>query len=287
MFLKIAVVINASKADAVKFSKKVIDKLISLNITPILLSEDKTIYDSQKIIYKSNHSQMAEACDIVITVGGDGTIIHAAKHAAYANKPILGINFGRVGFVAAMEPEELNKLDNLITNNYICEKRMLLNVKIFQNNNIIETAAINDATVSRGSLSRIVDLHVLLNDKTVCDYRADGIIVSTPTGSTAYSLSAGGPVIRPDLKCILLTPICPHTLFSRSLIFGDDDKVTVEVAGDKNEQVYLTIDGQSSFELQTGDKIEVEKYSKSVSFIKMEDKNFYTVLNDKLNERGI
>lgn len=285
--MKVAVIINASKPDAVEFSKKVIDKLISLKVTPIILSQDRLIYDSPMVIYKDSHLQMAEECDVVITVGGDGTIIHAGKHAAQAEKPILGINFGRVGFVAAMEPNELDKLDKLLTKDYICEKRMLLNVKIYQNGSITERTAINDAVVSGGSLSRIVDLHVLLNDKTVCDYRADGIIVSTPTGSTAYSLSAGGPVIRPDLNCILLTPICPHTLFSRSLIFGDDDKVTIEVAHDEDEQVYLTIDGQSSFKLQSGDKIEVEKYSKSVLFIKMEDKNFYTVLNDKLNERGI
>lgn len=285
--MKIAIVTNYSKKEAVQFSQKVIQKLLSLGVTPVILSDDCMECNNPKAIYTDKLSVIAKESDIIITIGGDGTIIHAAKHAAEENKPLLGINFGRVGFVATMEPEEINKLDNLLTGNYISEKRMLLKVIIHKDGKIKETLAINDAVVSRGSLSRMVDLFVYVNDKKICDYRADGVLLSTPTGSTAYSLSAGGPVIQPNLNCILLTPVCPHSLFSRSVIFGDSDKISVEVSGEDNEEVYLTVDGQHSVKLSSGDKIEVSKYEKPCTLISMDEKNFYTVLNNKLNERGV
>lgn len=285
--MKIAIIPNNSKPNAIVYTGKVIDKLISLGVTPVMSREDTAQIHQDQILCTENYTELAQQSDIIITIGGDGTIIHAAKYAVAADKPLLGINFGRVGFVATMEPEDIDKLDNLVTGSYITENRMLLKVQIHQDDANKEMIAINDAVVSRGSLSRMIDLFVYVNDKMICDYRADGILLATPTGSTAYSLSAGGPVIQPDLNCMLLTPICPHTLFSRSLIFGDSDQITVEVSEEENTAAYLTVDGQKSIKLVSGDRIVVSKYEKSIKLISMDKKNFYTVLNNKLIERGV
>lgn len=287
--MKVAVIANISKPSVVNFLPNVIEKLISFNISPIMLENVKEVYNSDKVTYYSNHSDLVECCDVIITIGGDGTIIHMARYSAEYNKPLLGINFGRVGFVATMEPDELDKLSQLLTGEYFSENRMLLKITVVNNDTTNVLYAINDAVIARGSLSRMLDLSVSVNDKKTCDYRADGLIFSTPTGSTAYSLSAGGPVICPDIECILLTPICPHSLFSRSVIFRSIDKITIQTAtgNNSNSEAYLTVDGQYFLPLDDNTKVTIEKYDKSFSLISMEEKNFYTVLNNKLNERGV
>ncbi|MEE1125532.1 MAG: NAD(+)/NADH kinase [Acutalibacteraceae bacterium] len=286
----VAVITNTSKQKAVSFLPKVVDKLLSLNITPAMTESVKEkYYSSESVTYYSTYDELAQNCDVIITIGGDGTIIHMARYAAEYNKPLLGINFGRVGFVATMEPDELDKLSHLLTGDYFCENRMLLKVTVENGNTKNELYAINDAVIARGSLSRMMDLSVSVNDKKTCDYRADGLIFSTPTGSTAYSLSAGGPVICPDIECILLTPICPHSLFSRSVIFRSSDRLTVNTATGNNpaSEAYLTVDGQHFLPLDDNTSVTIEKYEKSFTLISMDEKNFYTVLNNKLNERGV
>lgn len=285
--MNIAIVSNTTKPSAVEYTKKVVEKVLSLNAVPVMRKADAGYVNNENILLVSTYQELAKKGDVIVTIGGDGTIIHAAKHAAAANKPLLGINFGRVGFVATMEPDDIDKLENLITGSYITEKRMLLNVEVNKEDEEIKMLAVNDVVVSRGSLSRMIDLFVSVNSEKICDYRSDGILLATPTGSTAYSLSAGGPVIQPDLSCILLTPICPHTLFSRSLVFGDKDEISVEVAHEDNDTAYLTVDGQHSIKLTGGDKIVVSKHENPLMLIAMEKRNFYTVLNDKLIERGV
>lgn len=286
--MKIAVIVNTLKNEAIDFLPKVIDKLISIGALPLLMLDTKLFYNSDKVTYYSCHKSLVKECDVVITIGGDGTIIHMARHCAEYNKPLLGINFGRVGFVATMEPNEIDKLSMLLTGEYVCQNRMLLKITVENNNESKCFYAINDAVISRGSLSRMMDLSVSVNNEKICDYRADGIIFSTPTGSTAYSLSAGGPVISPDMECILLTPICPHSLFSRSVIFRQNDVLKVQsISGSSPaSEAFLTVDGQHYLPLHSDTKVTVEKYEKSFTLISMEPKNFYTVLNDKLNERG-
>lgn len=285
----VAVITNTSKTDAVCFLPKVIDKLLSLGITPSLCEKERALYNSDKIIYHQGHRQLVENSDIIITIGGDGTIIHMARHAAEFEKPLLGINFGRVGFVATLEPTELDKLSNLLTQQYTSQQRMLLKVTVEDEKSTTVLYAINDAVISRGSMSRMLDLSVSVNGKQTCNYRADGLIFSTPTGSTAYSLSAGGPVICPDIECILLTPICPHSLFSRSVIFKSEDVLRVQACTGNNteNEAFLTVDGQHYLPLQENTKVTIEKYRKSFTLLSMEKKNFYTVLHEKLNERGV
>lgn len=281
-----AVIANESKPKALSFLPEVIDKLLSLGITPALPQSTKEYYHNDDIvIYYSTYEEVVKNSDVVITIGGDGTIIHMARYAAEYNKPLLGINFGRIGFVATMEPCELDNLSKLLTGEYYCENRMLLKVTVTNNDKSEVFYAINDAVISRGSLSRMMDLSVSVNNKKTCDYRADGLIFATPTGSTAYSLSAGGPVVCPDIECILLTPICPYSLFARPVIFRSSDKLTIQATTGNNpeSEAYLTVDGQHYLPLDDNTKVTVEKYDKYFSLISMEEKNFYTVLSNKLN----
>ena len=286
--MKVAVIVNTLKNEAIDFLPIVIDKLITIGISPLIMENTKIFYNSDKVTYCSCHKEIVKECDVVITIGGDGTIIHMARHCAEYNKPLLGINFGRVGFVATIEPDEIDKLSMLLTGEYVSQSRMLLKVTVENNNDSECLYAMNDAVISRGSLSRMMDLSVSVNDEKICDYRADGIIFSTQTGSTAYSLSAGGPVISPDIECILLTPICPHSLFSRSVIFKENDILKVQsISGSSpNSEAFLTVDGQYYLPLHNDTRITIKKYEKPFTLISMEPKNFYTVLNDKLNERG-
>ena len=284
-----AVIVNTSKKEALKFLPELIGKLDELEIVPVMFEIVRKFYYSEKVRYVSNSECLiTESCDVVITVGGDGTIIHMASHCAEADKPLLGINFGRVGFVATMEPDEISELSKLKDGNYFCEERMMLRVSVIGNSFSEEFYAINDAVISRGSLSRMMDLSVYANSQHICDYRADGLIFSTPTGSTAYSLSAGGPVISPDMSCILLTPICPHSLFSRSVLFRDRDIIKVNACGTNgfDTEAFLTIDGQKHVHLDDNTEVTIEKCDKSLRLISMKPQNFYTVLNNKLNERG-
>lgn len=237
------------------------------------------------ITFYDNFTKMLSDCDIVIAVGGDGTIIHCAHHAAAMEKPILGINIGRLGFVAGLETNELDELKNLVDGNFTIEERMMLEIKLV-NNGVPETHyALNDAVLARGALSRILDLKVNFNDKNVCDYRADGLIISTPTGSTAYSLSAGGPVIDPSISCILLSPICPHSLLTRSVIFGPDARLSVLASSNYDSEMFLTIDGDTAILINDKQQIEFSRAKQTVRIIKLKDNNFYEVVNEKLAER--
>ncbi|MBQ6569912.1 MAG: NAD(+)/NADH kinase, partial [Clostridia bacterium] len=220
------------------------------------------------------------SCDAVIVLGGDGTILRAAKRAAVFKIPVLGINFGRLGFLAGLEDISEESLKKLVEGQYSVESRMMLEAQIIGRDEK-PRLVLNDAVVSRGTVSRILELHVSHNNKTVFDYRADGLIVSTPTGSTAYSLSAGGPVVDPSLSGIIMTPICPHSIFSRSVVFSGDSVLEIGCRGDVKDNTYLTIDGDGSYKLFAGDRVRVKKSEQKALFIRINDKNFYEVLNEK------
>ena len=288
--MKVAILPNLNKKDAHPYTVKVIKKLLELNVDILLYSKYKGYFNFDEIVFFDDFFKLLDSCDIVIVIGGDGSIIHAAKHAAVANKPILGINLGRVGFVAGLEPDELDKLSDLINGNFETEKRMMLEVKVKANSEDEEQKifALNDAVISRGALSRIIDLEVNCNGSKISQYRADGIIISTSTGSTAYSLSAGGPVIDPRMRCILLTPICSHALFSRSVVFGDETNLTISSREYTDlSEIYLSIDGETSVKLYEDFEISIKPSNIEVSLINLKDNDFYKILNEKISERRI
>lgn len=230
--------------------------------------------------------------DVVIAVGGDGTIIHAAKLAAEVGKPILGINSGYLGFTAGLELDDICKVTKLADNDFPIEKRMLLDVTVTDENGSekLSCHAMNDAVISRGTLAKIIDLCVTENGRPALNYRVDGLIVSTPTGSTAYALSAGGPAISPGISCLEVTPICPHALTSRTIIFSDNSELSISVgskhdnSGSSTEnEVYLTVDGEISCRIESTDRVYIKKSSVYAYFISLNELSFSEILNAKFH----
>lgn len=286
--LKIAVLPNFSKKDADIYTAKVISEILSLNSDVLMLFKDNNEYlKDYNLNFYPDIDSLISNCDVVITIGGDGTIIHKAKYAAKFSKPILGINLGKIGFVAELERTEVSKLKFLINGNYNIEKRIMLSVNIINSGATKRFYALNDVVISKDLYSGLVNLDVVLNDSKITEYSSDGIILSTPTGSTAYSLSAGGPVIEPSLDCILLTPICQHSMFSRPIVFNGNAKIKINSKTREENKVVLSVDGEKPILINDKDLIVIEVSDISVSLIKLKNQNFYEVINSKLSGRKI
>lgn len=285
--MKIAIIPNPTKAGALDFTKKAVSIIESCGGTALMTEDLKSSFSQlEKIEYFSTIERMVESCDLVIAAGGDGTIINAAKYACSQERPILGVNFGRIGFVAQLEPKELDKLTDIIKGEYKTEKRMMLKAEIISADGESSVHyALNDVVISRGSYSRILDFTIGHNEREICSYRADGLIFSTPTGSTAYSLSAGGPVVEPTMNCIVFTPVCSHSLFSRPIVFSADSVLGVTAGCDESCEAIVTVDGQCSKKLCDGDMVKISRAGKDVNLIITNEKTFYSVLGDKLNRR--
>lgn len=281
--MKIGLIINRDKENATLIAQKIVDLLSDEDVI-ILSSSFIELTDTQKF---DSDEEIIKNCDLAITVGGDGTIIHSAKFASAYKKPLIGVNLGRIGFVAGLEPEEISHLKKLVTGNYKIQSRMLLDVVINHNGEQHCFTAVNEAAICRGALSSIVDVVVSLNNERIISYRADGMLFATPTGSTAYSFSAGGPVIEPDMKCILLTPVCPHALSSRQVVFSENSELTAQVRLHSGSKCYLTVDGQNSIELNNLDTVCVKKSELELDVIILKEKNFYTLINEKLKETDV
>ena len=219
-------------------------------------------------------------CDMVIAVGGDGTIIHKAKLAAELDKPVLGVNAGTLGFTAGLERDELSLLPKLLCGDYREERRFMLSAKLISGTDVTVYRALNDAVVS-GESTSIIHYEMALGENKGYQCRADGFIVATPTGSTAYSLSAGGPVIQPDMNCLVYTPVCPHSLFNRSVIFGGDTRLTVAIPENKR-RVFLTVDGEKPIALSPGDRLEFSRSELAARFVKLGKRDFFDVLSQKI-----
>jgi NAD+ kinase len=226
----------------------------------------------------------AEA-DILIALGGDGTILEVARRASQKGTPILGINLGRLGYMAELELGELELLDHLIDGNYTLERRSMLRIELLSANNELRSFcfALNDAVVSNGSVSRIVDMELFEGGNSVTTYRADGLIVATPTGSTAYSMSAGGAIVDPRVSCICVTPICPHSFIARPLIFSDDAVLELKNICAREKMLYLTVDGRMNFELYRNQKVRITKANIVTNLIRIKSCGFYKKLRQKMS----
>lgn len=282
---KIALIPNLTKNGAYETSIEAINLLKSFGSEISMTADLSEKYLNNNITFFESHEALVADCDAVVTIGGDGTIIHAAKHAANAKKPLLGINMGRLGFVAELESNELSMLERLFSGDYNVEKRQMLKVTLETTNGSKSFFALNDAVISRGSMTKIIDLDVWLKKSYICHYRADGLIVSTPTGSSAYALSAGGPVIEPSMLCILMTPICSHSLFSRPVLFNPTSKILVSATSREDTDLILTIDGENTIPITADDTVVITTAEIYAELIVLKDKTFYRVLNDKFTER--
>ena len=280
--MKIALFFNPVKNEIFEYAKKIIKKLRSFGAKVFVYrNETQNLFDEN--VYSSQDlNEFIKECDVILTIGGDGTIIHMAKYAANFSKPILGINYGRLGFVTGLERDELDKLELLVKGKYFVQNRALLEVFAHKNGEIKTFFAVNDAVISKGECTKIIDFSVTLNETEVCTYRADGLILSTATGSTAYSLSAGGPIISPKLECVLMTPICPHSIFAKPVVFSGSDLVEITVSEKDNGNILLNIDGHNVTNLSNFDKVTVKCAQKKVSIISFDDRCFYKRLSEKL-----
>jgi len=284
--MKVFIMPNLSRKNALSCAIDAIERLHALEVEILLDQKMQETFSAFSFVRFLPFPEVIIACDLVIAIGGDGTILHTAKYAVEQNKPVFGINAGRLGFLAGLEITEMDRLADLAAGNYTIEKRMMLKV-IRQSANGQEDVmyALNDAVISKGGLAKIVDLDIFCGNEKVISHRADGIIFSTPTGSTAYSLSAGGPVIDPAIDCISMTPICSHSLLSRSTIFSDKTVLTVCAKVDEEHEAHLSVDGERGVRLEDGDRILVEKSEIFVRFVKLVDKPFYEIMNEKILEK--
>lgn len=230
-------------------------------------------------------NELIENCDIVIVVGGDGTTLNVAKAASLHNKLTLGINAGRLGFMSGLERDELSLLNRLVSGEYEVEERMMINARLMSENGAQDFICLNDAVITRGDLARLIDVTVKSDGRVITKNRADGMIIATPTGSTAYSMAAGGPVVSPDNSCFVVTPICPHSLVNRSIVFSSDKELEITVENDKNNTSYLSIDGEKSVTVTKNSKIIISKSEYVAKLIKIKPDSFYEILNKKLLER--
>ena len=225
--------------------------------------------------------------DFLVCFGGDGTILHAAKDASSFGVPIVGVNLGSVGFMAELEQEELDKLGRLITGEYNLENRMLLDVRVVRDGRtLFRSAALNDAVVTKGAVARIIDLQVYGDKILISNIYGDGVIMATPTGSTAYSLSAGGPIVEPTAENIIMTPISAHTLQAKAMVL--DKNRRIEITGPKSSRktAYLSVDGGNAFKLISGDTVEIGRSRRSLSLVKLSGKSFYEIISHKLERRS-
>ncbi len=223
--------------------------------------------------------------DILIVLGGDGTILEAARRAAQRATPILGINLGRLGYMAELETGELDLLNRLFSGDYELEKRSMLRVELFAGEELRSFCyALNDAVISNGSVSRMIDLELCDGGIPVTTYRADGLIVATPTGSTAYSMSAGGAIVDPRVSCFCVTPICPHSFAARPMIFSDSSVLEVRNICAREKMLYLTVDGRMNFELYRNQTVRITKSNLQTSLIRLKSCGFYRKLRQKMND---
>lgn len=226
--------------------------------------------------------ELWQECDVLISLGGDGTMLASARAVGEHETPILGINLGGVGFLTEINSNDLqNTLNRLKKGDYFIEKRMVLETEV-EGFRKFEQYALNDIVIDRGEVARLFLLHLYADDEFICSYSADGLIISTPSGSTAYNLAAGGPIINPRINALIVSPICPHTLASRTILFSEKETLKVAVELDSRE-AGLTIDGQVAFHLKSGSSVLVRKARHSVNLIKFRDRSFYEILRSKLH----
>ncbi len=228
--------------------------------------------------------EIREQAELVVVLGGDGTLISVARLFSGKEVPIVGVNLGSLGFLTEVTVDELYPLlEHCLNGDPRVSERMMLEVTLCRDCKEMETwHVLNDMVINKGALARIVDLETKINRHLLTTFKADGLIVSTPTGSTGYSLSAGGPIIHPLMSCIVITPICPHTLTNRPIVVTDDSIISITIASSLDEKVYLTLDGQVGFKLTQGDTIEVRRALKTTALVMSKERDYFEILRTKL-----
>ncbi|NLV48103.1 MAG: NAD(+)/NADH kinase [Clostridiaceae bacterium] len=283
--MRIGLYANPEKDTGFLVTRQVAETINALGSTAVI-GHDHTGLELTEIANAVRGSY--ESCDCIICLGGDGTFLSAAHLPGCEQIPIIGVNLGSVGFLPEIQPKDLDRaLAQIVDGQWNLEQRMMLSVECYNaaGARISGGQALNDAVISRGGRSRIVNLDLMINKTWVDRIPGDGLIVSTPTGSTAYSLSSGGPIIHPELMLMLITPICPHTLHNRSYIAAEDSQVRISLC-EYPYQAVLSIDGRQDVYLETGSSVVIEKSERSLKMIRLGPDHFYADLPRKIHARG-
>ena len=282
----IGVIASVEKDDKLVYTKKLVESIIIHGGQALVTSALSRDIPGAGVC--DDEDGVIDGCDAVICVGGDGTFLKTARKTCFKNKPILGINLGNLGFLTEVDKKDIaSAVEHVINGNFRIEERMMLDVAIWRDGAVVsEDIALNDIVISKAALSRIVHLKTYVNSTLIDLFPGDGLIVSSPTGSTAYSLSAGGPIVEPDTHLIIVTPICPHILYSRPFVTTADR--TIKAIIDENDSYFamVTVDGQQGYRVRGGDIIEVKRSSDNVKMIKLKEIDFFNVLRTKIYDRG-
>ena len=283
-FNTIGVITKPQAESAIETLQALFELLKERNCTVIL---DEQIPDSINIHHfkKASREQIGSECDIAIVVGGDGTILNAVRSLAHADVPLLGINVGRLGFLADISPADLQtSLNEILDGSYHEEQRFLLEMQVYRDNKLIfEGDAFNDVVVHIRDVARMIEFETRINNEFVNHQRADGIVISTPTGSTAYALSSGGPILHATLDAITLVPISPHTLSSRPLVVNDNAQIDILICDTKEGIAQATCDGHLSTDVHVGDHIRVKRKAKKITLLHPANHNYFEILRAKLH----
>lgn len=281
--MKFYIIPNMTRANTFGVTDRLLTEIANQNCFAYLDSSLRDTFGERDNVTYTQANDMCDGVAMFISVGGDGSFINAAKKATEVNKPIICVNAGKLAYLACIEGEEIHLLGDIVAGNYVTEKRMMLDVSIVDEgeNVLYNTQCINDAVVSRSGSIRIMRLSVGCNGAPLIQYMADGAIVSTPTGSTAYSMSAGGPIVDPCVESILLTPVCPHSIFSRSVVLSGSSELSI--AHDNSGEAILSCDGQQAILIPENAIVKVKRSEKYASFIRVKNDTFIDVLNKKIS----
>ena len=247
--------------------------------------EDNSRLEIPENVRMSKLDDELKRADVLVCFGGDGTILHAARDANPYNIPVLGINMGSVGFMAELEQGELSLLSRLASGKYSIERRMMLDVAVKrEGRKIFSETALNDAVVTKNAVGRVLDLEVTGDRSPLCSFSGDGVIISTPTGSTAYSLAASGPIVEPTAENTIMTPICAHSLHAKPFVLDSTRTVGVRIAPGSRKTAFLSVDGGRAFKIQPGDWVECRKSEQATRLIRLTGRSFYERINQKLGK---
>ncbi len=278
----IGIIANLQKANADSAVKMLTEKLNALELPyyyemslALALESDIPALDEETLL---------QNCDVIIAVGGDGTIIHTAKAAAFYNKPVLGVNAGRLGYMACLETGELDLLKNLKSGDYTVERRIMLKAELSRDPSV-KYYCLNEVDIGKTNRSKILDISVCNGDRDFMSFRADGVIVASPTGSTAYAMSAGGPVTDPTLSCMVLVPVCSMSMYSRGFVLSDETDLRVTVKPSEASEAVVRFDGEEGIVLNDGENICITKAEDlCTQLIKIKGDSFYDILRHKMSD---
>ncbi len=284
---KIVMTPNPYRDRNFRYVKEAADVLEAAGVeTKICLAFDvDPTFDLPDNVQLSELSQELPGADALICFGGDGTILHASKAAAKYGLPILGVNIGTVGFMAELESSEISLLSKLATDDFILDERMMLSVQVFREGKCVYVdTALNDAVITKGAVARVIQASVKCDGTEALNFSGDGVIIATPTGSTAYSMSAGGPIVEPAAHSIVITPICAHETNSRGIIVSADRKIEISAGRIARRNAILSVDGGKAFRVFSGDVIRISQAPVKTNLLKLKNNSFFDIVKMKLNK---